>query len=837
LGERVLAFTPGQSLGHYKIERLLGEGGMGAVYLAEDTTLHRKVALKVLPEDMASSPDRLVRFQREARAVAALNHPNIVTLFSVEEAHGTPFLTMELVEGTSLDRVVAAAPVPLAKVFDIGIALADALAAAHEKGIVHRDLKPANVMVTQEGRVKVLDFGLAKLAQAGAESEAGAPGAAARGTDDLPTRVPSGGLTREGLVIGTVPYMSPEQVRGEAVDARTDIFSLGVLLYELATGRRPFRGKSDAETISSILRDAPGPLAETRPDAPRDLQRILDHCLRKDPQERFQTARDIGNELRALHREVESGVAEQGAPKKSASARRRRGIGLVAAVVIPAVATLVFVARNRLATEAAHPPATTAAGPAAAAAAETDPHSIAVLPFVNMSADKEQEYFSDGISEELLNLLARIREIRVAARTSSFSFKGKDVEVPEIARQLHVAHVLEGSVRKSGNQVRITAQLIQASDGLSTWSQTYDRTLDDIFKIQDEIAADVVKELQVKLLGPTPHVRATDPQAYALYLQAVELGNQFTAAGFTKSDTLLRQALAIDPRYAPAWYRLGANADNEGTIGALPGAEAAARAREACQKAIAIDPEYAPAYSVLGEIAATYDNDLAGAARHLERALALDPRSPTTLGLAGSLLYLLGREDEALALMEAQVRRDPVNPAALTRLGISQRWAGRLDEAIATFRTLLNLNPGRGRTHEDCGMVLLLKGDADGALEEMKQEPIEAWRLIGLPMAYHALRRQADSDQALATLIAKYEKDAPYNIAYVYAYRGDADKAFEWLDKTVKYEDPGLSEIAVETFFDNIHPDPRWLPFLSRIGKDPGQLAKIPFKVTLPDER
>jgi TolB-like protein/Tfp pilus assembly protein PilF len=820
--------TPASRLGSYEILAPLGTGGMGEVYQARDPRLDRQVAIKVLPDNLASSPDRLARFEREAKTVAGLNHPNIVVLHSIEEAEGTRFLTMELVEGRSLDHAIVPGGLPIPRVIEIGIALADALAAAHEKRVVHRDLKPANVMLTRDGRVKVLDFGLAKLTEedsGGSQELTSAPTAAGR---------PGDALSTAGMVVGTVPYMSPEQVNGEVLDARTDLFSLGVVLYEMATGERPFRGRTSAEMISSILRDDPKPVSEVRGDVPHDLARILDHCLQKDRESRFQTAKDVRNELHALRREVESGgtairaarATTQTASAPAMQAGRGKGlwVGIAAVVVAAILAVVVF--RSRVGQAPSSP----------GGAASSDSMSIAVLPFLDMSQAKDQEYFSDGIAEELLNLLARIQELKVAARTSSFSFKGKEVEVPEIARQLHVAHVLEGSVRKNGDQVRITAQLIQASDGLATWSQTYDRRIDDIFKIQDEIAADVVRELQVKLLGPAPQARTTDPQAYALYLQAVELGNQFTTAGFMKSDTLLRQALAIDPRYAPAWHRLGANADNEGTIGVLSGAEAAARTREACQKAIAIDPEFAPAYSLLGEIAATYDNDLDGAAKNLERALALDPRSPTILGLAGTLLDLLGRKEEALALMEAQVRRDPVNPAALTRLGVSQRWTGRLDAAIATFRTLLNLNSGRGRTHEDYGIVLLLKGDAAGALEEMKQEPIEAWRMIGLPMAYHALGRRADSDQALAALIAKYEKDAPYNIAYVYAFRGEPDKAFAWLDKTVKYGDPGLSEIAVESFFDTIHSDPRWLPFLRRIGKAPEQLAKIRFKVTLPKE-
>jgi TolB-like protein/cytochrome c-type biogenesis protein CcmH/NrfG len=461
-------------------------------------------------------------------------------------------------------------------------------------------------------------------------------------------------------------------------------------------------------------------------------------------------------------------------------------------------------------------------------------HSIAVLPFVNMSDEKSNEYFSDGISEELLNLLAKIPQLQVTARTSSFAFKGKETGIPEIARTLHVAHVLEGSVRKAGNSVRITAQLIKAGTDTHLWSQTYDRKLDDIFAIQDEIAADVVKQLKVTLLGAAPKARTTDPEAYALYLQAVQLGRQSTAEAFKQSDALYRKALTIDPRYAPAWAALAENFYHEANQGLLSNKEGYAQAREAAMKALAIDPDYAPAHARLGYIAMYGDNDLAGAAQHFRRALALDPSDPDVLRNSAALLGNLGRLDEALALDEAVVRRDPVNVNALYNLGVDGRLAGRFDAAIASFRTVLSLAPGRGGAHTQLGTALLLKGDAQGALAEIEPETSEVWKMVGLPMAYHALGRKADSDAALAALIAKNERDGPYNIAYVYAFRGEADKAFAWLDKAVEYGDSGISEIVTENLFDKIHADPRWLPFLRKIGKAPEQLAKIEFKVTLP---
>jgi len=817
---------------------------MGAVYLAEDTRLHRRVAIKILPPELSSDTDRLARFEREAQAVAALNHPHIVTIHSVEESGGIHFITMEHVDGVSLDAKLTAAGLPLAEVFDIGVSLADALAAAHAHGIIHRDLKPANIMLTKDGRVKVLDFGLAKLAHAavanpppGEAPGASRPGESRPSADRLSgvatAVVPEGSLTSAGLVMGTAPYMSPEQATGEVVDARTDIFSLGVVLYELATGHVPFKGKTRVETITAILRDTPRPVSEARHDAPRHLGRIIEHCLQKDRDARFQSARDVGNELRALHKEVESGAA---------TARRGAGrtlwLGLAGVVVLVAAGVGAWSMREPRSrgTAAGASAATSANAAGSSAAAEADPRSIAVLPFVDMSQAKDQEYFSDGVAEELLNLLSKVPELRVAARTSSFSFKGKQVEIPEIARQLHVAHVLEGSIRKSGDQVRITAQLIHAADGFHLWSRTYDRRLDDIFRIQDEIAADVVKELKVTLLGDAPRARTTNPRAYALFLQARQLGQLFTAEAFTKSDALYRQVLQIDPRYAPAWERLGVNAVNESVFGRLSNADAFARAREAAGKALALDPDGALAHGLLGWVAMTYDNDPGGAAQHYEHALALDPGDVTLRRAAAVLLRNLGRLDDAIALLQEVVRRDPVNATSLGNLATCLVSARRFDEAMALYRTTLSLSPGRGGAHYGIGLALLLKGDPAGARAEMEQETSEPQRLLGLAMADHALKRAADSDATLAAFISRNQQDWSYNIAGAYAFRGEKDKAFEWLDKAIAYADPGITDLVTDRLFDDIRSDPRFVIFLRRIGKAPEQLAKIGFKVTLPPD-
>jgi TolB-like protein/Tfp pilus assembly protein PilF len=507
----------------------------------------------------------------------------------------------------------------------------------------------------------------------------------------------------------------------------------------------------------------------------------------------------------------------------------RRIVGITIALALVAAGLLAFqLLRPRLMTERLP-----AASPAAPDAVIPE-NSIAVLPFVDMSPAKDQGHFSDGISEELLNLLGRIPQLKVPSRTSSFFFKDKQVDISEIARQLRVAYVLEGSVRTSGDLLRITTQLIRVADGYHLWSETYDRKMDDIFNVQDEIAGEVVKELKVKLLAAAPKVRTTDSQAYALYLQAKGLARQFTPDAFAKSDALYRQALEIDPRYVPAWTGLAVNFNAQVSMGLMSSQEGNAHAREAAEKALAIDPAYAPAHAALGLSAMQSDNDLIGAARHLERALALDPTSVPVLSDSANLLSSLGRLDQALALQEAALRHDPISVATLSNLGAAQCVTGRYDEAIGSYRAVLRLSPGRGGAHAQLGMVLLQKGDAPAALAEIEQEKNEPWRMIALPMAYCALGRAADADAARDALIAKYEKDWSYNIAYVYAFCGQSDKAFEWLEKAVAYKDGGLSEIVPQTLFGKIHSDPRWLPFLRKIGKAPEQLAQIKFKVTLP---
>jgi TolB-like protein/cytochrome c-type biogenesis protein CcmH/NrfG len=458
-------------------------------------------------------------------------------------------------------------------------------------------------------------------------------------------------------------------------------------------------------------------------------------------------------------------------------------------------------------------------------------HSIAVLAFRDMSQARDQGYFSEGIAEQMLNLLTRVQGLRVTSRASAFSFAGKDVDIPTIARSLNVSYVLDGSVRKAGDHIRISAQLIDGRSDTQLWSQTFDRPLQDVFAIQDEIAATVVEQLKIELLGAPPTVRKTKPEALRLYLQSLEAYRNHTPASYEQSRVLARQALDLDPDYVDAWNMLSVVYSSLAGLGVMPDGQGYPLAVEAAHKALAIDPDSADAYAELAQIALTSEDDQRTAARHLEKALKLEPHNRYALGQAATLAKSLGRFDIAVRIQEQAVERDPVMPNAHSELCLALFQSGRIDESIAACGTALKLGPDRIITHFTLATALLAKGQPQQALAEAEAEPFEPFRMFGRAMAYHSLGDRARSDAELAALIAKYEKDAAYNIAYVEAWRGNADQAFAWLGKAVEYRDSGLPMIAAEPLFANIAKDSRWLPFLRKQGKAPEQLAAIPFEV------
>ena len=608
----------GDRLGPYAVTAKIGEGGMGEVYRAHDTKLDRDVAVKVLPDKLANDARALRRFQQEARAVAALNHPNVVTIHAVDESDGVHFLAMELVEGQVLSELIGGEPLSLGRFFEVSVPLADALATAHDGGITHRDLKPANVMITAAGRIKVLDFGLAKFVGMRHELEA----------------TLSGPLTEHGAAVGTFPYMSPERLEAKVVDHRSDIFSLGVVMYELIAGCRPFVGFCGPSLASAILRDDPPSLAVARAGLPAALVRLIERCLEKVPDRRYQSAAELRRELEAARRDHASGVT-------------------------------------------------------VSAALPTPDKAIAVLPFTNMSADPENEFFSDGISEEIINALGRIEHLHVAARTSAFSFKGQQVDLRDIGRQLNVDTVLEGSVRRAGTRLRITAQLVNVADGYQVWSERYDRELEDVFAIQDEIARTIVERLKVALTGEvaTPMVKAATAnlEAYELYLRGWAL---LYRRGLSVPQALecFTRAVALDPDYAQAWTGMADAHTVLGQYGFAHPATTMPQAKDAALRAVELDDTLAEAHGALGGALLLHDWDPDAAERALERAVALNPGHIQARGWYALFLlsWVRGRFDDAVAHTTQIVRQDPLSTgyaAGVHTLALA--YANRTDEAIA----------------------------------------------------------------------------------------------------------------------------------------------------------
>jgi serine/threonine protein kinase/tetratricopeptide (TPR) repeat protein len=665
----------GRQLGTYEVLSLLGAGGMGEVYRARDTKLNRDVALKILPDAFARDADRLARFKREAQVVAALNHPHIVTIFSIEEHEDVPFMTMELIEGCTLEQAIPSDGLSPARFFDIAIALADALSAAHRKHIIHRDLKPLNVMVTDDGRVKVLDFGLAQAVDA-------ADVRLEEGVTHLGTQV--------GAIVGTMPYMSPEQIEGKALDDRTDLFSLGIMLYELATGERPFRGDSPAALMSSILKDHLKPVRERRPDLPEDVCRLIDRCVEKEPRDRIQTANEIHAELKASRRAWESGAGPSAKPTAPDSTLR----------------------------------------PAEPAA------SIAVLAFSDMSAAKDQDWFCDGIAEEILNALAPLKGLRVAARTSAFSFKGKGDDLRTIGEKLNVTTVLEGSVRRAGDRVRITVQLSDVTNGFQLWSERYDRELKDVFDVQDEIAKVIAERLKVTLTGGKDDrlVEQATPsiEAYQLYLKGhALLGRRGTS--IPAALDLFRKAVEIDPNYSLAWAGIADACSGLAITGSVSGTESKAQAMAAATRSIELDPTSAAGHAALACATLLLENNRALAKREFERALELRPtyvlgrswyacfylqwgRGDLEQGIAEArrafdsdplssyagmilacCLCTAGRLDEAIETARRAVQHDPESFVARWALGVSLSTAGRFDEAVSTLETAAGMSERHSR--------------------------------------------------------------------------------------------------------------------------------------------
>jgi eukaryotic-like serine/threonine-protein kinase len=781
----------GQTFLHYRILRELGTGGMGVVYEAEDLKLKRRVALKFLPEKLASNPDSLMRFKWEAQSSSALNHPNICTIYDIDEFDGKTFISMELMEGQTLREWINAKPAPN-QWLNLAIQIIDALDVAHQKGIIHRDIKPSNIFVNERGQAKLLDFGLAK-----AVVSKGTPISA-----DLPTESINEQLTGAGITMGTIGYMSPEQLRGKEVDARSDLFSFGVVLFEMATGgSHPFPGKTTGEILESIFTRDAVLASDLNPEIPLDLVKIISKALQKDPDKRYQSAAQLREDLENFR----AGTAITTTHKTSRPLLKT--IVPIAAMVI--ILALLLGWFTKRATDQSKP--------------QNQP-SIAVLPFVNMSGDPSNEYFSDGLSEEILNVLAQVKGLNVVARTSSFEFKGKNDDLRTIGQKLNASTILEGSVRKSGNRVRITAQLISADNGYHLWSQTYDRELNDIFEVQRNIAQSVSDALRIKLLtssGSPPSTHATNPEAYTATLQGRFLTEQRTKEALDEAVKQFELALEIDPQYAHAWDDLALARIAQTTSGFIPQNDGYRMAREAAEKALQIDNSLAEAHSTIGIIYLWHDWDWATAKKYFDRAYSLNPGSALVLRRTALFYFSVGPAEKALELTRKAVRLDPLSPTAYNNIGSMALAANRVKEAEAAYKKSLDLRPDSGTTRTSLARVYLQQKRYDEAKAEFERLPADSpWRLYGTALVSHALGKKKEADEALQTYIEKRRDVSTYQIAQIYAYRGEVDQAMKWLERAYELHDQGLAEIKYNQFLSALKGHPQYDAFLKKMNLD-----------------
>ncbi len=799
-----MTLPAGTRLGPYEILAPIGAGGMGEVYRARDPRLGREVAIKVLPAEFSERPERLNRFEQEARSASALNHPNIISVYDVGCEGTTSYIAMELVEGQSLRELLAADPPPLSKALAIAAQIADGLAKAHGAGIVHRDLKPENVMVTKDGFAKILDFGLAKVTQ---RKPDGPP------LSGVPTATAA---TEPGVALGTIGYMSPEQVRGLPVDSRSDIFSFGAILYELLTGRRAFRGVSPADTLSAILKEEPPELSRGGAEFPPALGRVVRRCLEKNREERFESARDLAFALREAAN-LSTPSAESGAPSRPPARRLPTwplallgAAGLLAAFLIGNSRGL----RGRL-------------WPGANAA-RID--SIAVLPLANLSGDPQQEYFADGMTEELISDLAKISALRVTSRTTVMRYKSSSKSLPEIARELGVDAVVEGSVTRAGSQVKITAQLIDAVNDRHLWADSFQRELKDVLALQGEVARAIAGEIGVRLT-PQERSRLTDrkavnPEAYELYLKGQYHLFRRSAADALKSLEYFQQAAQKQPDYALAYAAIAeAYETAAGSVqGALPPREAFPSAKAAAMRAVELDPTLGEAYASLAWSSFVFDRDWKTAENQFQRALQLDTNYPIAHENYAMFLTRMGRFEEATREITRAQELDPASVSVNTMMGIVLSLGRRYDEAIPRLRRVLKVDPNFVRARFGLGLALIQKRQYDEAIAELQKGVAlsggGAAQLAALGYAYAVANRRAEALAIVETLEQRSRERyvPPAMVAGVLSSLGERDQALAWLEKALEERDPWITSLKVEPMYDALRSDPRFVDLLRRVG-------------------
>ena len=818
------AFSPGTRFGRYEIRSQLGVGGMGEVYLAEDTRLRRSVALKFLPLEVASDQKRMQRFNQEAHAVSALNHPNIITIHEIEQDAPVPYITTEYIEGVTLRDRMASHLMRIEEALDVAIQTASALAAAHAKEIVHRDIKPENIMLREDGYVKILDFGLAKLM----EKQSAGPEAVTQVHTDV------------GSVIGTARYMSPEQARGIEVDARTDIFSLGIVLYEMVAGKSPFGGGTNHEVVAAILKEEPPPLFEFVPDAPARLQEVISRALRKNRDERYQTSRELLDDLRALKQDVEFEIKLASSGHSSASGEAREAVSTdefarvtasepMARPTLSAVLkasdlkrrkniTLITLGALILALSGFSYWYFTRPGQAI--------DSVAVLPFVNVGGDANTEYLSDGLTESLINSLSQLPNLKVIARSSVFRYKGKEVDPQMVGRELGVRAVLTGRVVQLGENLIIQTELVDVATQTRLWGENYTRKVSDIISVQDEISREISDKLRLKLSGEERKQLAKryteNSEAYQLYWKGRYYWNQRRPEDIRAAIRYFQQAIELDHSYALAYTGL-ADCYVLGNLLQLSPKEAMPIAIEKTNTALSIDPGLAEAHTSLAKIKLSYEWDWAGAESEFKKALELKPGYATAHQWFGVYLSEMGRHDESLEHRKRALDLDPLSLSISTGVGRAYFWARRYDEGLEQLQKTLERDPKYADTHWSLGL------NYEG--RKMYAEAIAAYQraislsktaefpegkpemIAALGHAYAVSGRRSEAlkiIEQLQALINQRSYVSPYSIALIHAGLEETDQAFEWLDRAYNERDESFIHLKVDPRLDHLRPDPRF---------------------------
>ncbi len=802
-----MTLSKGTRLGPYEILAPLGAGGMGEVYRARDTRLGREVAVKVLPETFAEDPDRLRRFEQEARAASALNHPNILTIHDVGREQRLSYVVFELLEGETLRQQLSSGPLAVAKAIDYGVEIARGLAAAHEKGIVHRDLKPENIFVTRDDRVKILDFGLAKLTHP--ERTIGSLTEAATRTAD----------TEPGVVMGTLAYMSPEQVRGLPVDRRSDIFSFGGVLYEMVTGRRAFPGSTPADTMSAILREEPAEMSDRSAPSSGDLERVVRRCLEKNPEARFQSARDLAFALDACD------------TTRSSTDRPRVKIGAILAVAAGALAILavVLVANGRRSAQRL---------PGSGRAARIA--SIAVLPLRDLSATEGQEFFADGITAAVTAELGGIRSLKVISSSSALQYKASKKPVREIARELGVDALVEGSVTRAGDRVSVTTELVRADTDSHLWAKRFQGELGGILVLQDDIAREVARQVEAGLSTEEERRLTTsasiDPRAYEAYLKGRFFLEEGTEESLGKALDQFHRALELQRDYAAAYAGLAQYYAVLPFYSALAPAEVFPKARAAAEKALELDAGLPEAHASLAYIRAYYEWDWKAAEHEFQRALELRPSYADARFSYSRFLAAAGRLDEALSEIAHARALDPRSSLLVTNTALLHYFGGQYDEALRELLEIRKSEPGSAVAHWGIGLCYEQKGAAESAISALQK----AASLSGshnfqssLAHAYAVFGRTSEARQILNAMqeSARGSYVPSYFFAIIFAGTAQHDLAFEWLERAYQERSTVLAYVRLDPRLAPLRADPRFGKFLERLGlPDAGARVGFPQK-------